>query len=259
MRILYTMKTITLAAVLAVLMVSCSKKTEEVNFEPLEEYTPLILQPGKYITYRVDSLVYTNFGRVEATRKYQVKHVVDAQITDNLGRPAYRVYRYINDTTASQSWAPNGSYLVTLLNDQVEVTEDNLRFIKLHSPLQANTNWKGNRYLSADPYGPLYNFSNDDAMEDWDYHVDGDKGPQTIGTQTIADIFTVQQADEAINAPVTIPTAYGAKTYSLEKYAQGIGLVYREHILWEYQPNPSGSGGPYKVGFGYKGWMIAHN
>ena len=56
---------------------SCSNKTEILASEKLEDYLPL--QPGKYITYRLDSLNYTNFGTVEVTSRYQVKHVVDAQ------------------------------------------------------------------------------------------------------------------------------------------------------------------------------------
>ncbi len=243
----------------AATVISCSNKTEELVVEPITDYTPLRLVPGKYITYRVDSLAYINFGRTEVTRKYQVRHTVDAQVTDNLGRPSYRIYRTIRNEAGTDSWQTNGSYFITPLADQVEVIDDNMRFIKLHSPIKNGFNWKGNKFLANDPYSSLYNFSNDDAMEDWDYFIEGDKTSEQIGTQTIPDIFTILHADEAINAPVIVATAYGAKTFSLEKYAKGIGMVAREHTLWEYQPNPSGQGGPYKTGFGIKMWMIDHN
>lgn len=74
---------------------SCNEKEEFVT-EQLNEYIPL--QVGKYITYRIDSLVFTNFGRTIETRRYQVKEQVDAQITDNLGRPSFRIYRYLRDS-----------------------------------------------------------------------------------------------------------------------------------------------------------------
>ena len=125
-----------LTLILIFLTISCSEKKEQFESEPLSDYTPNFT-PGKYITYRVDSLVFPNFGRTTEVHKYQQKHVIDALITDNLGRPSYRVFRYIRDSvdasswTASQAWVPNGSYLITVLDNQVEVIEDNLRFIKL--------------------------------------------------------------------------------------------------------------------------------
>ena len=45
---------------------------------------------------------------------------------------------------------------------------------------------------------------------------------------------------------------------SVEKYSKTIGLIYRQFILWEYQPNPSGPD-PYNTGFGVTMWMIDHN
>ena len=52
---------------------------------------------------------------------------------------------------------------------------------------------------------------------------------------------------------------FGSTNYSIEKYAKGVGLVYKEFIMWDYQPNPGGVGGAYKAGFGIKMWMIDHN
>ena len=67
---------------------SCSKSsTETFDTAPLSDYNPLTV--GKYITYNLDStVVYTNFGQTQTVNSYQVKLMVDAQITDNLGRPA---------------------------------------------------------------------------------------------------------------------------------------------------------------------------
>ena len=90
---------------------SCKSETETLETEELSSYLPLV--PGKYITYRIDSLVFPNFGRAEEIHRYQVKHVVDAMITDNLGRPSFRIYRYLNDSTASGPWVSDGSYMIT--------------------------------------------------------------------------------------------------------------------------------------------------
>lgn len=240
-------------------VISCSKTTEEFQSEPLSDYIPL--EVGKYITYRVDSLVFTNLGRTEEIHKYQMKHVVDAQINDNLGRPAYRIITYISDSTGTQPWTPNGTYFITPLSDQVEVIENNLRSIKLHLPIKANFNWKGNKYYPDDPYDALCALNSfDGSLSETDYFYDGDRqDTEVINGQTYNNVYTVQQDDESNNYPNTDPGIFALRAYGIEKYAKGIGLVYREQILWEYQPNTGGSGGGYKCGFGVTMWMIDNN
>jgi hypothetical protein len=242
---------------IALFVISCEKQTEEFKTEAISDYLPL--STGKYITYRLDSTVFTNLGRTEETHKYQVKHVVDAAITDNLGRPGYRILRYLRDSAGTKPWVANGSYFITNLEDQAEVVEDNLRSIKLHIPFKLNNTWKGNRYISSDPYASLFSFSNDDNMNDWDFNVDQYDATTSIGGKQVNNVYTISHVDEALNAPVTDPRLYGARSFSLEKYSKTIGLVYRDYILWEYQPNTGGGGGGYKTGFGIKMWMIDHN
>ncbi len=239
------------------LVISCSDKTELFESEAVNDYTNL--QAGKYITYRVDSLVFTNFGRNTEIHKYQQKHVIDAQVTDNLGRPSYRVFRYIRDTAGVQPWQPNGSYFITPLADQLEIIEDNLRFIKLHIPFKEGFTWKGNRYLAPDPYATLFNFSNDDNMADWDFFYDVFDPSFSYRGQNYTDVWTLESADEVYNVPIVDPNAYAAKTRSVDRFAKNIGLVYREYEMWEYQPNTGQPGGPYKTGFGITMWMIDHN
>jgi hypothetical protein len=237
-----------------IILVSCDEKEEFVS-EPLTAYMPMTV--GKYITYRVDSLVFTQFGTVDETHYYRVKHQVDAQITDNLGRPAYRVFRYISDSSGTQPWQASGSYTVTLDGMQAEVTEDNLRVIKLHLPLKEGFSWRGNRYLPTDPYGPLYTFSNDDNMEEWDFQYEAGPTSFTYKGRNYSNVFTVEQIDEVLNVPITVPTSYAAKTRSVDRYSRGIGLVFRQFEIWEYQPPLSG--GPNKTGFGITMWMVDHN
>ena len=239
---------------------SCEKETEEFQTEKIADYMPLAV--GKYITYRLDSTVFTIFGTVQEIHRYQVKHVVDAQIPDNLGRPSYRIFRFLRDSLGTQPWVENGTYFITPLADQVEVIEDNLRFIKLHLPFKLNTDWKGNKYLSSDPYASLYTFFNDDNMNEWDYSMEQFDNSSSIGGQPINNVYTVFQIDESINAPVINKSQPGYRTLATDKYAKGIGVVARDYIMWEYQPPPPGSPPSavgFTTGFGIKMWMIDHN
>jgi hypothetical protein len=245
-----------LLAILVSSLFSCNEKEEFVT-DKISEY--MLQIPGKYITYRLDSLVFTNFGRNIETHRYQVKEQVDALITDNLGRPSYRVYRYLRDSLGLTPWQPAGTYLLTPLPDQAELIDDNLRFIKLHMPVKDGFSWKGNKYLPADPYGSLYNFSNDDNMADWDFFYDGGSSSFSYRGNNYANVYSIEEADESINYPISSPSSFAYRSRAVEKYSKTIGLVYREYELWEYQPNTGQPGGPYYTGFGIRMWMIDHN
>lgn len=243
-------------AFLAISLFSCNEKEEFVT-ESLADYMPL--EVGKFITYRLDSLVFTNFQRTGEIHPYQEKHIVEAEITDNQGRPAYRVHVYQRDSAGTQSWQPVTTYMVTPLANQIEVTAENLRFIKLHLPFRDGYTWKGNMYIPSNPYHPAFPFSNDNSMQAWDYYYDGSPETFSFDGQTYNDVYTVEHADEEDNLPIDPSVFYAAKTRSVEKYAKNIGLVYKDYEMWEYQANTGNPGGPYKTGFGIKIWMIDHN
>lgn len=255
-----------LLAIVMTLLFSCSDKKEEFDTEPLSDYLPL--QPGKYITYRVDSLVFTNFQRDVEMHSYQVKHLVDTVVSDALGQPSYRIYRFVRNAAGTDNWVSNGSYYITPFRDQVEVVENNLRFVKLHGPIKEGNSWFGNKYLPNDPYASLgYNFGNDDNMKNWEYRFDLFEPVFNYNGETYTDVYTIEHEDDLQNVQpgtswpdviVSDPANIGFRTRSIEKYAKNVGLVYRHHEIWEYQPNTSGPD-PYFIGFGISMWMIDHN
>lgn len=234
---------------------SCSKETEEFQTEEVSDYLPT--QTGKYITYRIDSTIFTNFGANVEVRSYQEKHEVDALINDNLGRSAYRVFRFIRDTAGTTAWKPSGSYFITKVDKTMEVVENNLRFLKLAGPIKEGNSWKGNRFLPTDPYGVFYEFSNDDAMADWDYLYSSVDESKTINGKTFPNTITVEQIRDSINYPLINAGAYGFINYSVDTYAKGLGLIQQEVRMYEYQP-PSTPRPGFK-GFGVKRTIIDYN
>ena len=239
-----------------ILGVRCNEK-ETLTLIPFSDY--LSLQKGKYITYRVDSLVFTQFGRQEETHSYQVKHVVDSSFTDNQGRTNYRIFKFINDSLGAGPWKANGTYAITITEQHAEWNEDNLRQIKLQTPIRKGFSWKGNTYLTNNPLDPPYNFSNDDDIQSWEYTYKENAKDFLYKNRLYKEVITIEQVDSRFNVPITIPTAYAFRNFAVDRFAKGIGLVQREWQCWEYQPNTGGSGGPYKVGFGITQWMIDHN
>ncbi len=230
---------------------ACKKSSEDFKTAGLEQYFPLTA--GKYITYSLDSLVYTNFGTSTEIHTYQVKFQVDAQITDNLGRPGYRIIRYIrsNDT---DPWVPDNTFMAINNTYTLEFVENNMRFLKLHQPIRDDYSWKGNTYIDTYSVNSEVRY-----LDDWDYIYEAVGQPQTVGTYSLDTCLVVNQRDEVIGNP-SDPNAYSEINYGQEKYASGIGMVYRKFSHSEYQPPVPGLGGHFVTGsYGVTMTMIDHN
>lgn len=216
------------------------------------------LQKGKYILYRLDSLRFTDHGQSAITVSYQAKDVVEDSVTDNMGRGSWRVVRYLRDlnSTVETDWVPLMTYLVTPTSNSIELNENNFRYIKLTTPVREGRSWKGNGYLPDNPYQILFEFSNDEDMQDWDYTYQDVSTSLTLGNKTYDNTISVLQIADSANLPIqtNVPAS---KTYWIEKYAKGVGLVYKEVEMWEYQPPTSQSG--YRHGYGLKLTILDHN
>ena len=245
-----------ISSFLVVLLLASCKKDANFTTDSIHDYYPL--QVGKYITYNLDSTVFLNFGQTISDLTvihYQAQYVVDAQITDNLGRPAYRINRFLR-TDSTQPWTPDNVFVAVPTQNSIEFVEDNLRFLKLMMPIKQDFSWPGNSYLPTNPYSS-YQFSDADFMNGWNYTYDSIAMPLTINGLTIDSTLKVAEIDYTNNDPSLPGTQFAEKTYSAEKYGRGIGLIYREFIHWEYQGSQSQS--PGYSGFGVKMSIIDHN
>jgi hypothetical protein len=227
----------------------CKKSTETFSSTTLQDYSPLTV--GKYITYQLDSLIYLSFGTRDTTISYEVKFENDADITDNLGRPASRIIRYIRKTAANP-WVPDATFMTVNATTSLEFMENNLRYVKLKLPVKDGTTWKGNSYIDT------YSLNSElKYLDDWDYIYENVGSPATVGTFSLENTLTVNQRDEVIGDPLD-PASYSEVNIGTEKYALGIGLVYRRFFHSEYQPgSPAGyfADGSYGVTL----TMIDHN
>ena len=144
--------------------------------------------------------------------------------------------------------------MVVPTENSIEFVENNLRYIKLKLPIREGYTWKGNSYIDT------YSLNSDlKYLDDWDYTYDSVNVPLTLGNITIDSTIRVAQRDEFLGQDPKIPgTQYAEKNYSVEKYAKGIGLVYKEFIHWEYQGAHPPADANYS-GYGVKLSMIDHN
>jgi len=236
----------------------CKKETASFNSDQPSEY--FNLAPGKFIIYDLDSTLYVNYGQTDTVIHYQAKDLVDTVITDNLNRPAWRVIRYLRDaqSTNEADWVPKLTYMIVPGEKTVEVVENNLRYQKLQLPVTTGFSWKGNSSLPNSPYESIYQFSNDEDIQYWDYNYDAINEAIDINSTTYQNTISITQAADSVNAPIDYPEVFAYRNYWTEKYAKGIGLVYKEVSMWEYQPPNGGSPG-YRVGYGLTLRIREHN
>lgn len=233
-------KFILAASVVCISLLGSCKKDEQPSYPALKDYFPL--EVGKYVTYNLDSIVfYTNFGVSAVTHSYQVKHVVDAQVTDALGRPAYRIIRYIRSYPTAP-WVADNTFMAVNTGNTIEYTENNLRFIKLVDPIRQDYTWQGNKYIDVTSSSSQVKY-----FDRWDYSYDSVNIRTQVGTLSIDSTIKVSEIDNQTSID---------RTYSTEKYAKGIGLVYRNFLYW----NTGTANGAYSDNsYGVIMTMIDHN
>ena len=236
---------ILLACAFLSVMVSCTKHDPLVTGTP-KDYYPLAI--GKYIIYRMDSLKFINVGSQIGIYSYHAKEVVTDSFTDNQNRPSYRVTRFLNDTLESGDWQESIAYLVTPTFNDVQVVENNQRFIKLVTPVQPYQSWKGNAYIDTKDSPATY-------LDDWDYVYANIDEPFAAAGGPVDSTVTVNESDYTNGDSATTQIVI----FSQEIYGRGIGPVYRKFLHSQYQaPNvelPAGG----TVGYGLTFSMISHN
>jgi len=236
-----------------ILFAACKKQTEEYVTASISDYMPLV--KGKYITYQLDSFRYVPQTLRPLVITYQVKFEVDDLITDNLGRPAYRIYRYIRNTS-NDPWVTDDTYMAVNTGNSLELIENNLRFIKLKEPIAQDYTWKGNAFINTTSSSSDFNLQ---YLDSWDYTYDSLNAPLNLNGINVDSTIKVAQRDEIIGNPSDI-NSYSEINLGVEYYAKGIGMVYRRFLHSEYQPPTGGHDGYYSDATkGATFTMIDHN
>lgn len=229
-----------------ILFQSCADKKIDYIAPPLSDYFPLTV--GRYITYQLDSTVLTQFGADTTVKHYRVRDLVDAEITDGLGRKAYRVLRTISDATGTAPYTNNNTFMVVPQGtDWIEKVENNLRFMSLRKPITEGFQWKGNSFIDASTVNSPVRY-----LFDWDYTYQNVGQPFTVAGKTYDNTITVLQRDEEFpTGPFSKDQPYKQWDYSIEVYAKGIGLIYKnmDHKVWQGPtPPPDVSAGYWEDG-----------
>jgi hypothetical protein len=200
-------------------IVSCSKDPSPA---PDLGYNYFPDQPGRYVVYNVDSVFYDDFyiPAKKDSFKFQIREKIESIFTDNQGRPAMRLERYVKyyDPAipySAMAWTLRDVWTQTKTLKTAEKVEENVRFIKLAFPVNEDQLWNGNAQNTLEAENYRYNFFD---------------RARTLGGIHFDSVLQVDQYDE-------LDLIH--KKYSQEKYARNAGLVYRQVIDVESQYPPA--------------------
>lgn len=188
----------------AVCLFSC-KKDKDDYVAPDIGHNYAGMEVGKYIIYDVDSFFYDDFTATIDTSIYQIKEEVVEKYTDLEDEEAFKIHRYKKEKD-SLNWVLTDVWNAKLTQTNFQKVEENVRFVKLIFPVRANITWNGNSMNNLDEL--RYEYTSIDALE-------------TIGGHTFGNVLSVLQ-EEDINLI--------SQTLFEEKYARGVGLVYKKEL-----------------------------
>lgn len=188
--------------VISVFITGCKKN----NVEPLvADYNYFPLKVGTYQIYQVVEINIDKTVLRFDTVKYELKEIIDSPQVDITNHVVYPVLRY-KRADASQPWSISDAWVAGIVDNAAHKVEENQRFVKIKFPAANGKSWNGNGYNN---------------LEELNYKITGIDAPETINAVNLNRVLTVTQQDyeNAIE-----------KFYSVEKFAYGIGLVYKEKI-----------------------------
>ena len=209
------------------LLIRCTSKYDLVT-DHISDYTNLGV--GKYVIYKLDSTVTLPFGTGFTVNSYTVKDSIEALITDNLNRPAYRIVRYVWNEPA-HVWNNSNTFMAIQTANTFEYVENNMRQVRLVSPIVDNFSWNGNSSIGVSPF----QFGSKDASYlDWVFSYSNVNMPFKVGNLNFDTTITVVQYDSTENKPFSANNLNNY-SHSYEVYAKGVGKIFQDLFSWEYQ------------------------
>ena len=219
-------------------------KTVADDFDTNLGHDYLRLEVGKFIEYEVDSTIYdpTGDSSVFYSKSYLRDLIVDT-LSDNIGEVLYRTERYFRKDSL-ENWQFQKVFTQSIQGNQGIQTIDNLRFIKLAFPIQEFNTW--NPIVHIDPNtqiivaGETLRLFLQDGI--WRARILEAEVPDTVGNFTFNESLTLREVnttsynfDEILLNPDSIRTIEDDSPIELrishEKYAKGVGLVFRERWI----------------------------
>lgn len=213
-----------LGAFVLFFLFSCDGNISEPPQDKAYEYYPL--KVGSYQVYQVDSVIFDpGIGGIE--KEYislQVKEVVVDTFRDETNVLMYKTERF-ERPDANHQWEIQSVFARGKDTDQAILVEENLRFIKFLFPPKEFKRWDGNvhfdEFLTVEIAGEPVQI-----YKSWEYEM------LDVGQPLTQEPFQFDETTTVVNSDHENLIEY---RYAVEKYARGVGLVYRELKILDTQ------------------------
>jgi hypothetical protein len=185
------------------------------------EYFPLEI--GNTWIYSIDSVIYDNKGKKIDTINHLIKEFISGTFEDNKGNTYFIIERSLK---AGKYWNTTDTWYAYLDENKAIESEENLKFIKMIFPIRENASWDGNAYFDSD--NTIVRIAGEPIKiyKDWEYYYLSTTQAEDIGENHYENVTTVVQADKENSLE---------KRYSIEKYAKGTGLIYKNMVILNTQ------------------------
>lgn len=230
---------------------SCKTEEDTFQLETGEEYFPLAI--GKYVVYEMDSTIYDPNGTEMVRQSFtQLREEIVDTLRDANDELVYKVEQFtrLGDTLP---WAIQNVYTTSIVNNQAQRTEENLKFIKMTFPVRDNNSWDGNIFID-DATIVIVAGETIEMFKGWDYRITEVDLVDTIGGEIFEPVVLIEQADNE--------NAIELRS-SIEKYAPNVGLIYKEISILDTQCIEDCEGQPWsekaEKGFSLKQRILEYN
>lgn len=203
-------------------LLGCNDEFETLPDDQLElSYFPVDI--GRTWTYQVDSVVYSNFSNTQIETTSFIQDEITGMETDAAGATRFLVRRSWR-RTLEERWASTDIWFMSRSENQATQTMENIRTINLIFPPREGVEWDGNSFIRE---GLIVNIGgeNIEMFKNWNYQI-GSVTSEVVGVLSFDEVLEVQQANDENAIELR---------FSTEKYAKGVGLIYKEQRILDTQ------------------------
>lgn len=193
-----------LVVIVLLLFFGCKKEVIQVNSL---SYNYFPTEKGVYVIYDVDSIFHAETDNQNDDSVYsyhfQIKERIDTSFLDLQGRTNQVLLRF-KRIEVTDSWMLTAVWTQFINSTVAYRTEDNIIYHKLSFPINSTTTWNGN---------------DSNTLDEEDYFYDYFHESSSVNGLSFDSTLSVIQIDE---------NNYVEKIFGNEKYANGIGMIYKE-------------------------------
>jgi hypothetical protein len=208
-------------------LISCGKNETETLPNRGKDYYPLTI--GSTALFDLDSVVYdpitSSVSRID-TYRWQAREILSDTSRSKSGDLTFIVDRSIRPKIGGD-WIPRETFGASLTADYALLSENNLTYIKFPTYFNTGTTWDGNLFNNVATKFDIAGEILEPFSKKWTFTILSYGKAEKVGTKDYTDVLTVEAQSD--------PKILTEKRYSLEKYAKGIGLVYREIKILDTQ------------------------